>query len=178
MKIKQNIILLSLLLLSFSACQFASFTERPGVIVKSYPEPMYGTYQHIEKSNGVSDTHTLVVSSAGASINDGAISRIVNLSDSNNTLSHLGDFYYMNVKETDSTGRYTYFVYPFEYDAKHIYIYKILLSKKSIKHMQKAGLHISTRQTGEYVMDNMAFKKYVEKHMKRKDAIKFNKINK
>ena len=62
----KHIALLVLLLLSFSACQFASFTERPGVIVKSYPEPMYGTYQHIEKSKGVSDTHTLVVSAAGA----------------------------------------------------------------------------------------------------------------
>ncbi len=175
---KLSISLLFVLLISLGSCQFASFTERPGVIVKSYPEAMYGTYQHIEKDNGVSDTHTLVVGPTGASINDGVISRIVNLSDSSNSLSHLGDFYYMNVKESDSTGRYTYFVYPFEYDSKAIYIYKILLSKKSIKHMKKAGLHISTRQNGEYVMENMAFKKYVEKHMKRSDAIKFKKVQK
>lgn len=175
---KLSISLLFVLLVSLGSCQFATFTERPGVIVKSYPEAMYGTYQHIEKDNGVSDTHTLVIGPSGASVNDGIIRGIVNLSDSSSSLSHLGDFYYLNVKQADSTGRYTYFVYPFEYDSKTIYIYKILLSKKSIKRMKKAGLHISTRQNGEYVMENMAFKKYVEKHMKRSDAIKFKKVQK
>lgn len=167
-------LILSIILLG--SCQFASFTERPGVNVTEFPEAMYGSYQIVDKTNDVNDTHVLVINKNGASINDPIVSKIIDLKDSNNTLSHLGDFYYMNARQIDSLGKYTYYIYPFEFDSKHLYIYKILLTKKSIKQMAKSGLKPSLRRNGEYVMDNVTFKRYVERYMKKKDAIKFKKI--
>jgi hypothetical protein len=170
-----GITLCSLLLMV--SCRFASFTERPGVILNEYPKGMYGTYQQIEKKDGVADTHTLVVNEQGAKLKDGFAYYDLNSLDSNSSISHLGDYYYLNVKESDSTGLYSYMVYPFEFDSKNLYIYKIVLSKKNLKRMQKCGLKASGRKTGEFVMENDAFKKFVEKYLRKKDAIKFKKIS-
>lgn len=159
-----------------SSCQMASFTERPGVIREGFPKEMYGVYRHIEKSNGLRDTHVLSIDSLGAHIDDPVYSRIVNLKDSNNSLSHLGDYHYLNVRDMDSSGRYTYFVYPFEFDSRNLYVYKLTLSDKAIKRLEKCGLKPSGRRKGEYVMDNMPFKRYVEKYLRKKDAIRFKKI--
>ncbi len=160
-----------------SSCQLAHFTERPGVEVSAFPSEMYGTYIHIEKSKGVSDTHTLLINASGAKIDDPIIGRYTDLSDSNNRLSHLGDFYYLNVKETDSgVLESSWLIYPFEYDNKHIYIYKLTLSKKNLKRMARCGLKPTGRRTGEYYMNNEAFKKYCEKYLRRKEAIKFTRI--
>lgn len=167
-----------LMLLSLLAsCQFASFTARPGVPVTAYPQDMYGTYRHIDEHDGIKDTHVLTVNEKGAVIdNDNIIGGLVDLTDTNNSLTHLGDFYYLNVKVTDSTGRSVWFVYPFEYDQKHLYIYKLLLNKKSLKRMKRAGLKPSGLRNGEYLMNDEAFKHYCEKHMRRKEALKFIRI--
>ncbi|MCC6818387.1 MAG: hypothetical protein IT245_05820 [Bacteroidia bacterium] len=172
----KNTTLILLSLFFVTACQLATFTERPGVSRDAFPKDMYGVYMNIEKSNGIKDTHILTVDSTGANIDDPILSKIVNIKDSNNTLSHLGDYHYLNVKDSDSAGNYTYFVYPFEYDSKNLWVYKIILSDKSLKRMAKCGLRPSGKREGEYVMDNMAFKKYVEKYLKKKDAIRFKKI--
>jgi hypothetical protein len=164
-------------LLFLTSCRFASFTERPGVILNDYPKDMYGTYQQIEKKDGVADTHTLVVNELGAKLKDGFAYYDLQSLDSNSSISHLGDYYYLNVKESDSTGLYSYIVYPFEFDSKNLYIYKIVLSKKNLKRMQRCGLKVSGRKTGEFVMENKAFKKFVEKYLRKKDAIKFKKIS-
>ncbi|MBL7836013.1 MAG: hypothetical protein JNM67_00720 [Bacteroidetes bacterium] len=167
---------IALVLLLASSCKFANFTERPGVVKESFPKDMYGVYRHIEKSNGVRDTHILTIDSLGAHINDPLLDKIVNLKDSNNTLTHLGDYYYLNVKDTDSAGNFTYYVYPFEYDKKNLYIYKLFYDDKSNKRMLKSGLKLSGKRDGQYIMDNMPFKAYVEKYLKKKNAIHFKKI--
>lgn len=162
-----------------SSCQLAHFTEKPGVAVSAFPADMYGTYIHIEKSKGISDTHTLHITANGAKIDDPIIGRYTDLSDTNNRLSHLGDFYYLNVKEADSNALETsWLIYPFEYDSRHIYIYKLTLSKKNLKRMARCGLKPTGRRTGEYFMNNEAFKKYCEKYLRKKEAIKFTKIKK
>ena len=173
MKKLLNIILVLTLV---SSCQFASFNERPGVIKEGFPKEMYGVYRNIDKTSGVRDTHILTIDSAGAHIDDPLLARIVNLKDSNNSITHLGDYYYLNVRDIDSLGNYTYFVYPFEYDNKNLYVYKLILSDKSMKRMEKCGLRKSGKREGEYVMDNMPFKKYVEKYLKKKESIHFKKI--
>lgn len=162
--------------LFLGSCTFASFTERPGVLVKEYPKDIYGTYINIDKSNGVRDTHILKVDANGAHIDDPIFAGFSNLNDSVNSLSHLGDFFYLNVSKIDSTGKTYWFVYPFEYDSKNIYIYKLVLTKKSIKKMRKSGLKPTGKYLGQYYMDNNAFKKYCERYLKKKDAIKFTRI--
>ncbi len=167
---------ITFVLLLASSCKFANFTERPGVIKEGFPKEMYGVYQNIEKTKGGKDTHILTIDSLGAHINDPLLDKIVNLKDSNNTLTHLGDFYYLNVKDTDSAGNYTYYVYPFEYDKRNLYIYKLFYDDKSNKRMLKSGLKPSGKREGQYVMDNMPFKEFVEKYLKKKNAIHFKKI--
>ncbi len=165
-----------ILLVFLSACHYASFTDRPGVIVPKFPDAMCGKYQNVTKSKGVYDTTFITVNSNGIVYSDGSVNKAISLNDSMYSLSHLGDYYYMNVKESDSTGKNTYFVYPFEFNEKSVYVYILPYNNTTIKQMKKAGLGISTRMTGEYVMDNKAFKNYVEKRLKRKKAFKFNKI--
>lgn len=163
-------------LVLLSACQMASFTARPGVIIKTFPETIYGKYQFIEKHKGYKDTHVVSIGVNGVISNDPLVSGILAQNDSNNTLSHLGDFYYINVHHTDSLGKHAWFVYPFEFDHNNLYVYKLVLTKKSVKRMKRAGLELTGKESGEYTMDNQAFKAYCEKFMKRRDAIKFKRI--
>ena len=110
---------------SLSSCQLASFSARPGAVIKDYPKDMYGTYRAIEKHDGVKDTHDVVISEKGAKMQDGVMSKFIDLSDTNNTLSRLGDFYYLNVREKDSAGHAYWYVYPFEFDGKNLYVYTL-----------------------------------------------------
>lgn len=176
MKLNNKTIGLWTLLLFLGACRMASFTDKPGVSVKEFPAEMIGTYIQIEKENGISDTHNLVITSNSAKLNDNMISYGFEMNDTNYSITHLGDFHYLNIKETDSTGKASFVVYPFEYNSKSLLVYKIVLSSKNLKRMKKCGLMESGRRNGEFVMDNKAFKRFVEKYMKRKDALKFIKI--
>lgn len=173
---KLNVIAFFALLCCLSACQMASFTARPGIVMKTFPESVYGKYQFIEKHKGYRDTHVIQIAANGVVSNDPLVSGILAQNDSNNTLSHLGDFYYVNVHRVDSNGQDAWFVYPFEFDHSHLYIYKLMLSKKSLKRMQKAGLKLTGKESGAFTMNQEAFKAYCEKYMKRRDAIKFNRI--
>lgn len=164
-----------ILLLTASSCQFAAFTDKPGVPVQRFPADMYGSYRFIEKNKGIRDTHILEINGQGARLNDPILGQFYNSSDSNKSLSHLGDFYYLNILAGDSNDR-AYFIYPFELHRNNLYIYKLLLSKKTIRRMEKAGLKSVKGKQGTYLMDNEAFKHYVEKHMRRRDALKFTRI--
>ena len=155
-----------------ASCQYATFTAKPGVPIKDYPNDMYGTYQCVTKEKGVRDTHTLVINDKGARVDDSRI----DLKDTNYTLSHLGDFYYVNERNTDSAGNSWYFVYPFKYDKNHIYLYHLVITKKNLKHMEKCGLVITGRRKNEYKMDNESFKKYCERYLRKKDAMVFKRI--
>lgn len=164
-----------LILLTASSCQFAAFTDKPGVPVQRFPADMYGKYRFIEKHKGVRDTHFLEIDDQGARLNEPILGQFYNTSDSNKSLSHLGDFYYLNLRAGDSADL-AYFVYPFELHKNNLYIYKLLLSKKNIRRMEKAGLKNVKGKQGTYLMENEAFKHYVEKHLRRRDAIKFTRI--
>jgi hypothetical protein len=172
----KQLIFLTLLALSFSSCQIAKFTARPGVIVKNFPTDMYGQYQHIEKHNGVRDTTLVTINTEGVKFNDPIIGNMIDAQDSNFSLSHLGLYYYMNIKQTDSLNASLYYIYPFRYNSRYLYVYKLVLTKKSIKKMRKAGLKLSGRLNGEYTMENKAFKQYCEKYLRKRDAIKFIKL--
>lgn len=156
-----------------TSCQFATFTAKPGVSVKEYPTDMYGTYRCITREKGVRDTHTLVINEKGARVDDSR----VDLSDTNYTLSHLGDFYYVNERNADSAGNSWYFVYPFKYDKSHIYLYHLVITDKNIKRMTKCGLVRTGTRKNEYRMDNEPFRKYCEKYLKKRDAMVFKRIN-
>jgi hypothetical protein len=65
----------------------------------------------------------------------------------------LGDFYYINIHRSDSLGKHAWYVYPFEFDNNNLYIYKLVLTKKSTKRMQRAGLELTGKESGEYTMD-------------------------
>lgn len=171
MKIINVLTTLALLTLACS-CQYATFTARPGVLVKDYPKDMYGTYSCITKEKGVRDTHTLVINEKGARVDDSRI----DLKDTNYTLSHLGDFYYVNERNSDSAGNSWFFVYPFEYDKNHIYLHHLVITKKSLKRMEKCGLVTTGKRKNEYKMDNEPFKKYCEKYLRKKDAMVFKRI--
>lgn len=159
-----------------SSCQLNSFTERPGVILKGYPEQMYGKYIFIEKSKNGKDTHVLNVDSTGVILEEPMVNKIDNIIDSNSSISHLGDFYYLNIKETDTIGNVTYYVYPFKFDDRHLYFWSLYRSDKEMKRMLKCGLKPSGRMDSELIMDNMPFKKYVEKYLRKRDAVRFKKI--
>jgi hypothetical protein len=162
-----------MLILSMGSCQFATFDARPGVLVKTYPKEIQGTWQSVEKHKGVRDTHNLVVTEKGVKI-DATTEKMLNLSDTDNTLSHLGDFYFLNIREQDSTGKAYYTVYPFEFDEKHLYFY-ILSVGKTQKKLNKLLKHASSK-VGHYQMDNEVFKNYCEKHLKRRKAMKLTRI--
>jgi len=162
------------LALLLGSCQLASFSSRPGVIVNEYPKALHGTFRAIEKHDGVRDTHDIVINEKGAKMDDAMMNKIIDLSDTNTSLSHLGDFYYLNVRETDSAGHAFWYVYPFEFDEKHLYIYTLTLGKTQ-KKMRKY-LESSGKKNGNYTMDNEAFKRYCEKHLKRKKALKLTRI--
>jgi hypothetical protein len=154
----------------------ASFNGKPGVEVKEVPSEMRGTYIHIDKEKGVSDTITLLVGATSAEIDDPMVGKLLIEGDSTRTLSHLGDFYYFNVCEEDSNGRVTYIVYPFEFARNTLFVYKLQLTKKSMKRMNRSGLKQTGRRIGEYYMDKEPFRKYCERNLKRKDALKFKKV--
>lgn len=161
-------------LFALSSCQLATFNSRPGVIVKSYPKEMYGTYMAVEKHDGVRDTHYITIDDKGAKMDDPVMNKIIDLSDTNNTLSHLGDFYYLNVRQQDSGNMAIWYVYPFEFDEKHLYIYTLSLGKtqkKMAKYLESSG-----RKDGDFKMDNAAFLKYCEKHLKKRKALKLKRI--
>ncbi len=162
-----------ILALALSSCHFATFNARPGVVVKAYPKEMYGTYQAIEKHDGVTDTFHVTINEKGARMDGGIMKNYIDLSDTNNTLSHLGDFYYLNVRDKDTAGIY-WTVYPFEQKGKYLYIYSLPLGK-AIKKMGKY-LKPSGRKKGDYIMDNEGFRKYCEKHLKKRKALKLKRI--
>ncbi len=173
MKINRIIICL-FVMLALGSCQLSSFSSRPGVVVKSYPKEMYGTYRSIEKHKGVKDTHYIVINEKGASMDDPTTNKIINLSDTNNTLSQLGDFYYLNLRDTDSAGNQYFYIYPFEFDEKNLYVYTLSLGKtqkKLGKYLKPAG-----SRTGNFTMDNQAFLKYCEKNLKKRKALKLKRI--
>ncbi len=159
---------------ALSSCQLATFSSRPGVQLKSYPKELHGTYQSIEKHDGVRDTNYIVINEEGAKMNDEIMDKIIDLSDTNNSLSHLGDFYFLNVSERDSAGQSHWYIYPFEYDGKHLYIYTLSLGrtqKKLGKYLKASG-----KRNGSFTMENESFRKYCEKHLKKRKAMKLKRI--
>ena len=173
MTLKTRIIFGLLLLLSMGSCQFATFDARPGIIVKTYPKEIYGTWQSIEELKEGKDTHTLEISEKGVKI-DASAEKLMNLSDTNNSLSHLGDFYYLNVREEDSTGNPYYIVYPFEFDDNHIYVYSLSLGKTEKKLRKR--LQPASARTGHFKMDDEAFKTYCERNLKKRKAMTLTRI--
>lgn len=165
-----------LTVLLLSACRMASFTSVPGVKLGQYPESLRGTYRFIENKEGVADTSVVLISANEIHMKSSSMKVDILLNDSANSITHLGDFYYLNTMENDSARRY-YLIFPFEYNSKYLYVYKINLSSQNLKRMRKCGLKESGRAPGEFIMEDKAFKKFVEKHLKRKDAIKFVRIN-
>jgi hypothetical protein len=174
MRNSKNLFLCIILLLGVSGCQLATFNARPGVGVSSYPKELHGTWRAIERHDGVKDTHLVVISDKGVKMDDATMDKALNLSDTNNTLSHLGDFYFLNVREMDSAGSPYWIIYPFEFDNDHLYVYCLSMGKtqkKLNKYLKTTG-----RRDGYFMMEDQAFKKYCEKHLKRRKALKLTRI--
>ena len=104
---------------AFLGCAFASFTDRPGVEVKGYPKEMYGTWMNIVKENGSKDTNYISIDEKGLKTSD-LTYQLIDLDNSENSLTHLGDYYYLNIRKSDSLGMHKFFVYPFEFNEKHM----------------------------------------------------------
>lgn len=171
MKIKA--VFFAFLLLLATGCRLTSYTAQPGSPRTAFPAEMHGTYIAVEKHNGVSDTTKLVIAADKIEINDAFFGKYLKLTDST-TLTHLGDYYFFNVRNTDSAGKYNWSVFPIRVKENALYIFNLPQGKQQ-KIIEKY-LKKSPGKSGEYIMDNEPFKNFCEKHLKKRKALKLKRI--
>lgn len=163
-------VLLSVTLLG--GCRLLTFTAEPGSPRKEYPAEMQGRYMAIEKQKKGNDTTFVTITATGAETNDAFLGKILQLTDTT-TLSHLGDFYFFNIRNTEN-GTIQWWTFPVRVKKDALYIFSLSQGKQE----KKIGKYLKLKGNirGEYIMDNEPFKKYCEKHLKKRKAFKFKRI--
>ncbi len=166
-------IYLGLILLT-TGCGFANFTAMPGSPRTAFPTELQGKY--IATNKGVrTDTFFLTITENKSITNDPILSDLIQLTDSTR-LSHLGDFYFFNVRSSDSAHKNDWTIFPVYQKNDFLYIYSMPLGKQT----HKLEKYLKQNSNGDYIMDNEPFKTYCEKYLKkkkyRKKASKLKKI--
>ena len=165
----------SLQVLLLASCGFAHFTAMPGSERKVFPTELQGNYISLNTEKNSKDTFTLTITDTQSITNDAILKDLLQLTDST-TLSHLGDFYFFNVKGQDSANRITWTLFPIYPKNDILYIYSIPLGKQT----KKLNKYLKQDINGTYIMNNEPFKNYCEKYLKkkryRKNASKLHKI--
>lgn len=155
----------------FSSCMVC-FTAAPGSPRTAFPPEMQGTYRVDDKKDKRNDTIFLTITEKGSVSNDKFMNTLVQFSDTT-TLSHLGDFYFFNIKSSDS-GSTAWYTLPILVKKDALYVFTLPQGKHE-KKMAKY-LTATNKANSEYQMDNEPFKNYCEKHLKKKNALKFTRI--
>lgn len=168
---KLNIILALMVSLLLSSCM-VSFTAAPGSPRTSFPPEMQGKYMATDKKDKKSDTVFLTISENRSESNDKFLNRLIQFTDTT-TLSHLGDYYFFNIKSSDS-GSTAWYTFPILVKKDALYVFTLPQGKQE-KKMAKY-VKLVNPANSEYQMDNEPFKNYCEKYLKKKNAIKFIRI--
>lgn len=170
---KLKTLFFALIILTVSSCRLTSYTAQPGSPRTAFPAEMHGTFMAIEKHKGVSDTTIMTITENKITVNDIIFGKYLKLTDTT-TLTHLGDFYFFNVRNTDSLGRNNWTVFPVLVKSNAIYLFNLpqgKIQKKIEKYLKPTG-----NMSGEYIMDNEPFKNYCEKYLKKRKAYKLKRI--
>ncbi len=168
---KLNICLITLVSALLSGCM-VSFTASPGSPRTAFPAEMQGSYMALDKKDKKTDTIFLTIRENRTESNDKFMNTLVQLTDTT-TLSYLGDFYFFNIKNSDS-GSIAWYTFPFLVKKDALYIFTLPQGKQE-KKMAKY-LSATNQANSEYKMDNEPFKDYCEKYLKKKNALKFTRI--
>jgi len=157
-----------------TGCGFANFTAMPGSPRTTFPTELQGQYRSINKENK-NDTFNLSIGETTSKTNDAILNNLIQLTDSTK-LSHLGDFYFFNVRSSDSAHKNDWTIFPVYQKNDFLYIYSIPIGKQT----KKLDKYLAQNSNGIYIMDNEPFKNYCEKYLKkkkyRKKASKLQKI--
>ncbi len=173
MKSLNSFILTATLLLA-SSCRLSTFTAQPGSPRAAFPAEMQGDFISINKNKNGNDTFILKIAETTTVSNDKIFSKLMQLTDTT-TLTHLGDFYFFNVRH-DENGKITWWTFPILVKSDALYVFSLSQGKQQ-KRMEKY-LKNTGFASGEYVMDNEPFKNYCEKHLKKRKAFKLKRIKK
>ncbi|MDI1232802.1 MAG: hypothetical protein PSX81_00815 [bacterium] len=171
MKAMKFFAIVVLIVLSAS-CRLSTFTMQPGSPRSSFPSEMQGDFMSIDKHKSGNDTFILKITETKTISSDKVFGKLMQLSDTT-TLTHLGDFYFFNIRHNDN-GIISWWTFPILVKADALYIFSLSqgkLQKKMEKYIKATG-----NESGEYIMDNEPFKKYCEKHLKKRKAFKLKRI--
>ncbi len=151
------------LVLVFSSCSFIKFTAQPGSPRTTFPYDLKGRYYIIDKES--KDTFYLTITDTQANSNDNTLNDLLQLTDSTN-LTHLGDFYFFNIKDSETNANKTYWnIFPLYLKGDYLYVYTLTKGKLEKKLKKKVKYDASDNS---YIMDNESFKTFCEKNLKRR----------
>ncbi len=160
------------LITGLSSCRLCTFTQQPGSSRTSYPKELQGYFLYIEKHNGIKDTTYFNITENSLETNDPYLTKLCQLSDTT-TLTHLGDYYFFNIRNFDSTNHYSWQVFPIKATKDGLYVFTLSITK----HQKKINKYLKLKagsQT-EFIMDFEPFKNYCEKKLRKRNAIKLKK---
>ena len=168
----KKILIFILIVTGISSCRLCTFTMQPGSPRTSYPKELQGNFLYIEKHNGIKDTTFFNITETTLETNDPYLTKLCQLSDTT-TLTHLGDYYFFNIRNVDSTNKYSWQVFPIKATDDALYVFTLNITK----HQKKLNkyLKLNGSSQSEFIMDFEPFKNYCEKKLRKRHAIKLKK---